>query len=94
MNRYLKISAALAAFALLLVVMGLSTQSHGGCAGEGGCRQHFGGSRFTSALTGGPTSSCDAIGDNNTGHERHRCRRQRIQVDFGISAPMQTGFKT
>ena len=27
MNRYLKISAALAAFALLLVVMGLSTQS-------------------------------------------------------------------
>ena len=27
MNRYVKISAALAAFALLLVVMGLSTQS-------------------------------------------------------------------
>ena len=32
MNRYIKISAALAAFALLLVVMGLSTQGDGGRA--------------------------------------------------------------
>ena len=70
MNRYLKISAALAAFALLLVVMGLSTQSvvqaqsavvtgDYVCAYEEDGDCEAGNSTFTIALT--PDSAADAV---------------------------------
>ena len=68
MNRYLKISAALAAFALLLVVMGLSTQNDGERA-AGDCGGHccsfapFTFARIPSATLAGDTP--DATTDDN-----------------------------